>query len=794
MVGRRTLLGVGASAAVALGATALTPSPGPAHAARRSMVTRDTGAVVVLPVTPSPPEATAGDELANYLARRTGATVTRAVEPFTVQPNQRVFFVGRTAYAAAAGVDVASMGEEQWRIRTSGNTVVLAGGGSRGTLYATYRFLEDVAGIRWWNPFEDHVPAAAPLALITGDLSGRPTLTYRDLYVSYGGDDGRFVARNRINRDGDSTVGAAYGGSETYGPPYHVHTFFRILPPSVYFERFPEWYVGGEDTPLPTASNGQLRVSNMVMRWQYLAVLRNHIDTANAAAAEAGVPAPTVYSVSTEDNAHTLIGDSADAAFVAGHGGVESALLLDFVNWIADRIAESHPGVRIDTLAYWQTVDPPTGMVTSPNVVIRLAKARTNVLYPLTDPRNAYFRELIQKWSVLAPGRLRVWDYGLAYRVPAAPLPTLQTYGPDIAFLANNGVHGIFNEFEGQLTTDQRDLKVWVWAKLVEDPTRDANALADEFIVKYYGAAAPRIKQYHAMVRAAALEAAPDFSSFWMGIDRYTFLTLPFIVEAQQVLDRAEELVAGNSALLRRVHRVRLSLDDSLMRLFPRLVREWVAAGRSVAAFPFDRQTITDRRYSAVSEQIGVWIASEHQLGQRVVAAQESERWTRGPVYAPPPAHFADVASEDITIFDAATTRNYGNIAKVIADPAAESGSSTRYVIGAGEPRLPFGAGVYQVDTRDFVIEGAVTSDDIPDGDYHWYRIGKVKLINDLAYLWVGNHWNIQIDLDNVFDPERPDREYEVWLRLKFAGPSFPSGGSATDDTVHLERAVLKGL
>src|SRR5690606_621909 len=120
---------------------------------------------------------------------------------------------------------------------------ILAGGGTRGTLYAAYRFLEDNAGVRWWNPWEEHVPVTGVLQVPPLDKSGKPVFGYRDIYMTYGNDNGRFAIRNRLNREGDAPVGAEYGGSRDYGPPYHAHTLYFILPPKQYFKDHPEWFL-----------------------------------------------------------------------------------------------------------------------------------------------------------------------------------------------------------------------------------------------------------------------------------------------------------------------------------------------------------------------------------------------------------------------------------------------------------------------------------------------------------------------------------------------------------------------
>jgi len=51
--------------------------------------------------------------------------------------------------------------------------------------------------------------------------------------------------------------------------------------------------------------------------------------------------------------------------------------------------------------------------------------------------------------------------------------------------------------------------------------------------------------------------------------------------------------------------------------------------------------------------------------------------------------------------------------------------------------------------------------------------------------------WIIQVDVENVFDPARPDQKFEVWARIKFEGPRFPHARSGDKDAIYVERVVL---
>jgi len=152
------------------------------------------------------PEQTAAKELAAYLEQAVGMAFTVVTEA-AAAPDKNHIHVGLTVVAKGFGMDAVALGPEEWAVRTHDNDLVLAGGRPRGTPYAVYHFLEDEVGVHWWNPYEESVPKTPDLSVGELNRHGKPTFRYRDIYRLYGGDNGRFGPRNRLNRDGDAGIG-----------------------------------------------------------------------------------------------------------------------------------------------------------------------------------------------------------------------------------------------------------------------------------------------------------------------------------------------------------------------------------------------------------------------------------------------------------------------------------------------------------------------------------------------------------------------------------------------------------
>ncbi|MBI4471982.1 MAG: DUF4838 domain-containing protein, partial [Acidobacteria bacterium] len=247
-------------------------------------------------------ERTAAAELAAYLGKVTGGTFNVVAETEAPTHGMRLY-VGPTKAARRQGVRAEALGPEEWVIRTTDDGLVLTGGRPRGTLYAVYRFLEDMVGVHWWNPWEETVPKLPALAVPRVNRRGKPTFLYRDVHgIGAFGDGGRFAARNRLNQQGadlaspSELISPEYGGDVPYGLPYHVHTSYMYVPPEEYFEKHPEWFslINGERS----AKRAQLCLTNQQLREHMVHKLEGYIETSRTEARAAGFPPPLVFDIS----------------------------------------------------------------------------------------------------------------------------------------------------------------------------------------------------------------------------------------------------------------------------------------------------------------------------------------------------------------------------------------------------------------------------------------------------------------------------------------------------------------
>jgi hypothetical protein len=595
-------------------------------------VTATSKITIVLPTDTIPSEETAAKELQHYLSRITGSDPQIVAEKAGSVLQGTAIYVGPTQYAKAHLKNKSPFADEEWAMQSSGNALILTGGRPRGTLYAAYHFLEDVCGVRWWTPWEETVPQLKVLSIANLNRREKPSFGYRDIYELYATDDGgRFMARSRLNRQGDKPVSAAYGRGRDYGPPDHVHTVYNAIymDPKKYYAAHPDWFLGNGKEPA-TLSNSQLAMSNPEMRKEFLRLLLVNIRESRAAAIAQGTPVPNVYDVSQNDTSIGLLGGPADEALVKANGGAESAILLSFINYLADGIKDEFPDVYIDTLAYQYGEKAPTNMTVRDNVIIRLTDTSNNMLLPITAERNREMREKVENWARICKN-LRIWEYELTYFFPQLPLPTMHTYRADLRFYLQHHVDGVFAEFEYPLETDMRDMKLWVLCKLLENPHQNYKALVQEFSDGYYGAAGPYVRQYLTALKTAAVKSGASVGAF-SGLNTFLYLNTNFLQQADGIYAKAAAAVKNDPVISRRVAVARASVDSAILQRFPLLMKEWLEAGNAEDAFPLDRAAAAERYVQAINAQIALWTPVAEQKTEREKVQKKVDKLTSAKV------------------------------------------------------------------------------------------------------------------------------------------------------------------
>jgi len=484
-------------------------------------------------------ERWAAEELRRHIEQITGIRL-RIDTGAGVPASRRAVAIGESALTEQCGVECP--GGESCLLKTAGETVVIAGGRKRGTMYGVSILLEKL-GCRWYTSDIARIPRIEALWLPDLDEVHGPAFEYREVFFSEA--QGReWSARNRLNGHFHQ-LDESVGGRVVYMP--FVHAFYDLVPPDRYFETHPEYFalVYGsrrrEHAQLCLTNAGVLRLA-VEQAEQWL--------TAN--------PDVSIVSISQNDGGGWCECEPCRQV-VKEEGGAVSGLALRFVNQVAERLAASHPGKMVDMLAYQETADPPSSVRPLPNVQIRLCPLGACQAHPYrTCVYNRRFRERLEQWSRIA-SKLHIWQYSINFSHYLAPFPNYDALVSDIPMFQRAGISGVF--IEGAVSEggggDDAELRSYLAARLLWKQDIDAAAETRGFLDAVYGPAAQLMWNYfvlrqHEVRRGRHLWIDQNMDA--------RYLTREFLRDGRALLERAS-LKAATEAARQRIERHRLSID-----------------------------------------------------------------------------------------------------------------------------------------------------------------------------------------------------------------------------------------
>jgi len=717
----------------------------PAHADPLTLA-RDGASEYVIVVADGavPAEWTAAAELQSFLNQVTGAALPLVEEKAApASGKQIVLGQGARVKAALPQVDFEALGHDGIVIKTDGETLFLAGGRPRGTLYAVYSFLEDVAGCRWWSSTESTIPSAPTLILPPTETLYTPKLMYREAFYR-DAFEGRYAARSKCNGHFDR-IPPEFGGH--YSILGWCHTFYQLLPPAQYFKDHPEWY--SELDGKRVADGAQLCLTNAAMQDE---LVKNALEWIRKS------PDAGIISIAQNDCGGNC--QCPACAAIEKEEGAPSGLLIRFVNSVAERIQKEYPDVLVETLAYQYTRKPP--LLTRPraNVIVRLCSIECSFPEPLAmGAANADFRHDIESWSAAAD-RLYIWDYVTNFAQYLLPHPNFGVLAPNIRCFTANKAVGLFEQGDaGSSCSDFPELRAWLLAHLMWNPAQDTGALMNEFLSGYYGPAAWPLRRYidhlqDALSRSgAAMHCYAQDTSAWLSLDDINKATLLF--------DEAQSAVKGDPALEARVKRARLPLDYAWLNRYNELKRTARLRGMPFAG-PAD---------AAVACETFIAACNGFNVGQYAEGRpfKDLEPILRGAFRTPasppercrnlPETQWVDIQDNEFRL------AGPGNWVELVDDPDASDGRAARmpanhtqwavqFPVSADisslgpvhccvelrcDAKTPHGnacmVGIYDEKAKTPVVQRMVTVDEA-SGKYATVDLG-VHQLHDGMYVWV---------------------------------------------------------
>ncbi|MCG3196224.1 MAG: hypothetical protein GHCLOJNM_00696 [bacterium] len=380
---------------------------------------------------------------------------------------------------------IEDLGDEGLRIRVEPTRILIAGGLPRGTLYGVYEFFERYCGVRFLTRDHTHFPSPPPDSIPCEEFRFAPTFSFRWSYYRENSDAPEFAARMRVNT---VTPDDKLGGNT---PQSLInHSLFRYVSPDKYGKDHPEYFalvdgvrrldVGGGG-PEPCVTNQ--------------AVL--DIVSEGVIADLDANPNQRNISVSQNDNDEYCRCATCEAINQAE--GTPMGSHLAFVNAVAERVEAKHPKVKVGTLAYWYTRKPPKTIVPRKNIQIQLCSIECCTLHPINDPncpKNREFFEDLMNWKKISED-IWIWNYNTNFRAYDLPFPNLRVISPNLKFFAENNVHGVFMQANGNGTAgEMSELRNYVISRCLWNPNLEGWSLVEEFCRLHYGKAADRVLEY----------------------------------------------------------------------------------------------------------------------------------------------------------------------------------------------------------------------------------------------------------------------------------------------------------
>ena len=565
--------------------------------------------VIILPDSPTVIEQSAAKELADGLEKiltiRPEITSTLPTDGKTPP----LFYVGATKASKTA------RGDKPWPmdgvfLKSVEKGVVLDGDPARGPIYAADLYLEKVCGVRWWTSTEATYPKRDHVPTVGIDIEHDPPFKYRETYYLDGFDPlfkvrskGNFSSLTRYMLSDMAFVPPELGGDHRLyffkGRRSAYHSFFEVLPPSVYFKDHPDWYslVRGKRVAK------QLCLSNAEMKAEYIR------ETLKRLSEDASVDFIQV----SQNDRNGYCECEACRAMMEEDGGTPAGPYLRFANEVAEAVEKTFPHVRIDTFASQFTRKAPAKTRPRHNVVVRLCDIECDFARPLSDAssaKNAAFVKDLADWRRVAGGNLFIWDYLADFSSYMMPHPNLSSIAPNIRLFAENGAVGVFEQGDALCSAGSfAPLRHYLVSHLLWDPADDEKRLIDEYLMGYYGrAAAPHLAAFIALIDNGPKRHGMAVGCYHEGA---AFLDAMEKLEAAQLMDAAVAAADAEGApFAARVRRERLSVDQYMLLNYD-ILRD-LAAAKNI---PWTRPQSRD-------EAVENWIREVKALGVR--AARET--------------------------------------------------------------------------------------------------------------------------------------------------------------------------
>ena len=534
--------------------------------------------VIAVGTDPIPAEKYAAEELSKYLKKITGAEFPLVSEKDAAKTKYAIY-VGMTDFAAKQ--NFSPFKDDEWLVCTVGKNLIVTGDRPRGTLYGAYEFLKQL-GCAWLDPLTESIPSKPDIAVAPLNIRNKPSFQLRMLYT--GNNDTIPVQAYNARVKTTRTWKAEFGFIGD--APGHTFYFYSKQFP----KNHPEYHAMNARGERPVATSGsgpgQICLTNPDVRKLMVTLLEQNILNDRKKSADKikqGAKNRKVYYITPNDSAFNCQCPPCKA-FMEKEG-TDSALYVDFVNYIADGIKEKYPDILIGFFAYENNLVPPKRIRPRDNTIVCFAQLNgewkkkdefPDLYRPMTHPVNKKAKILLEQWTKIAK-HVEIWDYWVQFVKNKYPVPnaTLDPVVQDIKWFHENNVERVFSEVETSASLSFHALTCWVAAEMLQNPNQDQNRLVETFMKGYYGPAAGKMTEYlNYLQKSIAATPVKEGKICDKLVSERSYLNFNFYKTISAMLDAAEKSCVPGSLFHLNVQRERRIVDAGIYCMWEKLQKQ----------------------------------------------------------------------------------------------------------------------------------------------------------------------------------------------------------------------------
>ncbi len=389
------------------------------------------------------------------------------------------------------------------------NELKIAGGSEWGALFGTQELLERYLGVRWLLPGEvgEYVPKSKDVLLPRKTVRGKPAFFSRQVSGH------AFAGSRQKNPMANWLVRQRMHGRMSFH-----HNLLHLFPADKYGKTHPRFYPVVNGTHRVPVKQGDYN-------WQPVLTADHIVHEAVERINLFFDKHPDVESYSLGMNDTHAWDDSVMKGDVRRNsiGNVDlSDYFFNWANQVVEGVLNKHPDKWFGCLAYNEVTDPPRNTKVNSHILPYVCIDR--MMWADPNARQADI-DRTHAWMKVA-GRLAWYDYIYGDQFYKLPRFYPHLMGEYLRFANEAGVVAYYAEAYPTKAWIEGP-KLYVFFKLLWDPTRDVDEMLDEWCNLAVGSkAAPHLRAYYAFWEDFWIRRVPQTDWFIAGVKRRCYLPM----------------------------------------------------------------------------------------------------------------------------------------------------------------------------------------------------------------------------------------------------------------------------